>query len=141
MTEADIPAVIEIEHECFTSEQWNEVDFIYRLGDRETFISLVAEDNGKVVGYIAAAEIPDEYYLDSIAVTADYRKKGIATRLMEEAFDVPEFGVTLEVRESNVAAIGLYVRNGFYVVSCRRSYYDNPVEDAIVMRRSEISED
>ncbi len=134
MLESDIPAVVKIEQECFTAEAWSEESFKYRLG-RAGFISLVAEDLGEVAGYIAASEILDEQYLDSLAVRDDQRGKGVATSLMKAAFDT-EKSVYLEVRESNLPAINLYKKLGFTEYARRRDYYDNPMEDAIMMRNA-----
>ncbi|MGZ7144902.1 GNAT family N-acetyltransferase, partial [Streptococcus pyogenes] len=43
--------------------------------------------------------------------------------------------VFLEVRESNKAARGLYEKFGFKKVGLRKKYYQNPVEDAVLMAR------
>ncbi len=136
MVESDIPAVVKIEQECFTAEAWSEESFKYRLG-RAGFISLVAtdEDSGDVIGYIAASEILDEQYLDSLAVRGGQRGKGVATALMKAAFDT-EKSVYLEVRQSNLPAISLYKKLGFTEYAKRRDYYDNPTEDAIMMRNA-----
>ena len=56
---------------------------------------------------------------------------------MEELFRIgKERGVTdyfLEVRKSNQAAIALYSRLGFQEVGVRKNFYEDPVEDGIVM--------
>ncbi len=132
MTEQDLLAVCEIEKYCFTAEAWSEESFKYRLG-KAGFISLVAENSGEVLGYIAASEVLDEQYLDSLAVRADSRGKGIATALMKEAFD-PEKSIFLEVRKSNLPAISLYKKLGFIQYAERSGYYENPTENAILMR-------
>ncbi|MCD7889780.1 MAG: ribosomal protein S18-alanine N-acetyltransferase [Oscillospiraceae bacterium] len=132
MLEGDLPAVCEIEKECFTAEAWSKESFKYRLG-KSGFISLVAVEGIEVVGYIAASEILDEQYLDSLAVRADYRGQGVATALMKAAFDT-EKTVYLEVRESNQPAINLYKKLGFSEYAMRRDYYENPTENAILMR-------
>ncbi|MCD7784312.1 MAG: ribosomal protein S18-alanine N-acetyltransferase [Oscillospiraceae bacterium] len=132
MTELDIPAVIKIEHDCFTAEAWSEESFSYRLG-KANFISLVAVDEEKVVGYIAASEVLDEQYLDSLAVREDCRGQGVATSLMKAAFDI-EKTVYLEVRKSNLPAINLYKKLGFTQYAERSGYYENPTENAILMR-------
>ena len=41
--------------------------------------------------------------------------------------------VSLEVRESNVAAISLYKKFGFEITGTRKRFYKAPVEDALVM--------
>jgi ribosomal-protein-alanine N-acetyltransferase len=44
---------------------------------------------------------------------------------------------TLEVRESNTAALQLYERLGFHVAARRPGYYTNPSEDALILWREE----
>ncbi len=132
MLAGDIPAVVKIEQECFTAEAWSEESFRYRIG-RAGFVSMVALEGAEVIGYIAGSVILDEQYLDSLAVRADCRGRGIATALMKEAFD-PGKSVFLEVRESNLPAISLYKKLGFTEYTIRRNYYDNPTENAIMMR-------
>mgnify|MGYP002582415600 FL=1 len=43
--------------------------------------------------------------------------------------------MTLEVRESNLAARRLYEKNGFEIVGKRKNYYEKPAEDAILMSK------
>ncbi len=136
MVSSDISAVCKIEKECFTAEAWSEESLRYRLG-KPGFISLVAVDSEEIAGYIAASEILDEQYLDSLAVRADYRGKGIATKLMKAAFD-PQKSIYLEVRKSNLPAISLYKKLGFTEYAERRDYYDNPTENAILMRNENL---
>ena len=69
----------------------------------------------------------------NVAVDPGFRGQGVATALIESLQAAQVF---LEVRESNTTAIGLYRRIGFEEAGKRKEYYDNPTEDAIVMRRS-----
>jgi ribosomal-protein-alanine N-acetyltransferase len=46
---------------------------------------------------------------------------------------------TLEVRQSNAAALKLYDRLGFSVAAIRRAYYADPVEDALILWRDELA--
>jgi ribosomal-protein-alanine N-acetyltransferase len=43
--------------------------------------------------------------------------------------------IVLEVRASNEAAIRLYSARGFEKIGVRRNFYNNPREDALIMRR------
>jgi len=43
--------------------------------------------------------------------------------------------LTLEVRESNIAALKLYKRAGFKITGRRKHYYNKPDEDAIIMSK------
>ncbi len=73
----------------------------------------------------------------NVAVDPDYRRRGIATRLLEHVFestrDDQRRGYTLEVRVSNDRAISLYERLGFERQGIRRGYYTDNREDALIM--------
>ncbi len=68
------------------------------------------------------------------------RRKGHARVLMERLIgQATQSGcpaITLEVRASNAAAIGLYQSMDFDEVATRKAYYSNPVEDALILTRS-----
>ena len=68
-----------------------------------------------------------------VAVAPDFRRTGVATCLIRSLTDAEVF---LEVRVSNESARALYHRLGFTEVGMRRGYYDDPVEDAVVMKRT-----
>ncbi len=133
---ADNLSVYKIEKESF-SDPWTK-EMISDTFIQENFVGLVAEDKGAVVGYIALTYCLDEAEINIIAVTRDYRKKGIATKLLNEAFLVlSEMGVNkvfLEVRKSNHSAQNLYKSTGFTVIGLRPKYYKG-VEDAILMEK------
>ncbi len=74
----------------------------------------------------------------SVAVDPERRRRGIATRLLNELFertDDPDEQYTLEVRQSNGPAIELYERFGFRPAGLRRRYYHDNKEDALIMWR------
>ncbi|KAJ1625548.1 acyl-CoA N-acyltransferase [Pavlovales sp. CCMP2436] len=108
----------------------------------------VAEDHkGKIVGYVLAkmeddvSEGSEQHgHITSLAVLRSHRKLGLATKLMTaaersmvESFDA-EY-VSLHVRRSNRAAIGLYTRTlGFDINDIEAKYYAD-AEDAYDMRK------
>lgn len=98
---------------------------------------VAATTSGEIVGYALTRLAADEAELANLAVAEPWRRRGIATRLLDTALgDARERGaarVWLEVRASNVAARSLYRRRGFTVVGQRPGYYLRPREDAIVM--------
>lgn len=90
----------------------------------------------RVVGYAAVLCAADEGNLVSIGVEEDCRQMGIATELLDIAYDMAlERGITsinLEVRESNMSAISMYEKEGFEKVGKRPNFYRNPTEDALL---------
>ena len=79
----------------------------------------------------------DEGYISNVAVSAKYRRQGVADALIdalnERAEALTLAFMTLEVRRSNLPAIRLYEKHGFAVVGSRKNYYDLPKEDALLM--------
>ena len=79
----------------------------------------------------------DAWHIMNVAVDPDYRRRGIATRLLESVFestrDDQRRGYTLEVRVSNDRAISLYEKLGFVRQGIRRGYYTDNREDALIM--------
>lgn len=133
--------VVGIERRCF-SDPWSRAMFLSEIelgGGTYARGALVADKQGaeRVVGYSFAVLVMDEAHLGNLAVNPWYRRKGVAQRLLgdlvSEARRQGVRRVTLEVRESNVHARTFYARNGFIDIAMRKSYYQNPVEDAIVM--------
>jgi len=131
----DMGGVCNIEKRCFRFPYPCEVLVILRTLYPELF--LVAEDRGRVVGYVSAVIRRDGTgHVVSICVDPDYRGRGIGKALMNEILKkLRESGVCrvrLEVRVSNEVARRLYERLGFKVVDRIDNYYPDG-EDALVM--------
>lgn len=138
MEEAHIRGVFEIEKECFSSP-WSE-DGIRSELENSNARFFVAEYNGDVLGYAGMHTVCGECYIANIAVHGTYRKKGIASTLLEKLEETAkkengEF-ITLEVRKSNENAIRLYSRLGYKEVGVRKNYYSKPTEDAVLMTKT-----
>ncbi len=97
-----------------------------------------SEENG-LVGYAFISRYVDAWHVMNVAVVPDFRRRGIASALLERLFAVtstdPRRGYTLEVRMSNTGAIKLYERLGFEPRGVRRGYYTDNREDALIMWR------
>lgn len=136
MTVDDIPQVAAIEKELFTMP-WSEQAFADELENKSATI-LVAQAGGEVAGFADMREIAGECYINNIGVKLDHRRKGIGRALMQaledSATDAAEF-ITLEVRQSNEAAIRLYKSMGYIKVGTRRGFYEQPKEDADLMTK------
>lgn len=132
MLKKDLSEVERIEQSCFTSDAWSESSFVYAM-ENDELLSLTAEIDGRVAGYIVVTRIV-EASIDSIAVSPEYRRQGVAEKLIRAAFEGYSGDVFLEVRQSNLAARELYKKLGFEEISVRKNYYEKPTENAIIMK-------
>jgi ribosomal-protein-alanine N-acetyltransferase len=102
-------------------------------------------EEGELVGYAVVSRYVDAWHVMNVAVAPDFRRRGIATTLLERLFGVteadPRRGYTLEVRVSNAEAIRLYERLGFEPRGVRRGYYTDNREDALIMWRESAPEE
>lgn len=140
LTHDDLDGIFEVEKDAFPIP-WPISSFEEELNNiLATY--LVAKSEDKVIGYIGMWFVMDECHITNIAVHSEYRKRGIATRLINEMLKLCEEHETtyimLEVRASNLPAQKLYSKFGFSDEIIRKGYYKNPDgtrEDAIVMSK------
>lgn len=99
----------------------------------------VALHRGKIVAYIDFWVVKDEMELVSIAVSPRYKRRGVGDFMMHRmdrfADQQRARYIYLDVRQSNLAAQGLYEKFGFAKVGVRRRYYTDNQEDAIIMKK------
>ena len=133
-----IDAIEAMEKQCF-SAPWTREMLIKQLPDDMHIFLAAVDDNGEAVGYVGLMNVLDEGYVSNVAVSPEMRRQGIGDMLIEElilrARAKKLSFVTLEVRETNLAAQRLYKKHGFTEVGRRRKYYERPTEDAILMTR------
>lgn len=92
------------------------------------FWMLAAEVDSGLIGYLTACLIPKAdprggtLYIDEIWVLPDWRRRGVARRLMEGAMRIAErenlWQVRLTVREDDARARQLYLQAGFSESPC-----------------------
>jgi [ribosomal protein S18]-alanine N-acetyltransferase len=135
MQEDDIKQILEIENVSFPTP-WHREIFVLELNKPST-LQLVSKINDKVTGYIISWMMHDEIHILNVAVHPDFRRRGIAKRLIN---DVTEYfypkgakSIILEVRINNKSAQSLYHNLGFKTLRIRKKYYSDTGEDAIVM--------
>ena len=136
MSPENVDQIAEIEKECF-SKPWSRQMLLDELENLSaSFIAAEAED-GTILGYAGLTVVLDEGYINNVAVREPYRKQKVASALLDVFLRFGQANglafLTLEVRASNEAAIGLYHKHGFEQVGCRKNYYEDPKEDAILM--------
>lgn len=135
MRETDLEQVAELERLCF-SESWSRR--ILEAGLHSAYdIFYVWEQEGEIFAYCNLRLLAGEGEIERIAVRPDRRRLGLGRKLMEAmekaASDYRASAISLEVRESNLAARRLYESCGFAAEGMRKGYYHNPFEDAVIM--------
>ena len=141
----DIPRLMEIERQSPSAAHWREREyravFPEACGDESSQprrICLVAETESALAGFVVALGLSPEWEIENIVVDSACLRQGYASVLLREllrqAADEGARRVLLEVRESNQVARAFYGRWGFQAIGRRRSYYGDPVEDAILLQ-------
>ena len=135
MTADHIDDVAKLEKLCF-SRPWSR-DMLKEELDNACAALLVAEEDGRVLGYAGLQVVLDEGYIMNVAVQPEHRQQGIASKLIRVFIDFARANqlafLSLEVRPSNTPAIMLYGHLGFRTVGRRSNYYEHPTEDALIM--------
>ena len=160
--EGDLPLILEIEHEAI-SPPWTHGALLSEIYRGDSFFAVARniagdpmpgansgqpayresaadDERPPINGFVILRRTSeDEGELLQIAVGKAALRRGVADLLMNAALDHAAansiLSVFLEVRKSNEAAISLYKKHGFGAVRTRRDYYNDPVEDALVMSR------
>ncbi|SCY81776.1 ribosomal-protein-alanine N-acetyltransferase [Lachnospiraceae bacterium XBB2008] len=137
--EDDVEGAIALEQASF-ADPWPRSAFA-EIVDKSDADYYLAEDTdtGTLAGGCVVFRILDEGDITNVAVDERYRGQGIATQLLKyaieqnEALGIEDF--TLEVRQSNAAAIRVYEKCGFESAGVRPGFYDHPKEDGLIMWR------
>jgi ribosomal-protein-alanine N-acetyltransferase len=135
MTESDVPEVVRLETEAFSSP-WHGSTF-HRLLGRPGAELWVLESEGAVGGYAVLWCILDQGEVANIAIRRDLRGQGLGGQLLDHLIALSRSrgvrSLFLEVRASNAAAARLYASRGFEEIGRRKGYYQSPPEDARVL--------
>lgn len=156
-TGADIPGIVELEIQNPGAARWSPQQYedlfsaTSSPGPSERF-AWVAEDESKdsprkvpgekceLYAFLVTHRIDAEWELENMVVAASVRRRGIGTLLLRELIALVRAkngkSIFLEVRSSNQGARALYQKVGFEELGLRKSYYQNPSEDAILYRFS-----
>ena len=142
MTLEDVPDVIDLDQKSF-SLPWPERSFRFELTANPASRSWVADLDGKIVGMIVVWLIIDEAHVATLATHPDFRRRGIAKKLLAHALrhlmDDGARSSFLEVRESNIAAQEMYRKFGYEASGRRPRYYKDNDEDAILMNLASLN--
>lgn len=136
MTLADVESVYAIELATFPTP-WTLDSFYYELNENQFSHYLVAEEDGKLIGFCGMWLVIDAAQITNVAVVETARGRGIGEALMREAIRVAREAnmdvMSLEVRVTNKVAQNLYRKLGFEDGGIRKGYYTDNQEDALVM--------
>jgi ribosomal-protein-alanine N-acetyltransferase len=132
----DLEAVVAIESAALPwAAHWTPESYL--AAPESGMLALVAEQQGRTVGFLLARYLGAEMEILNLAVTEQARREGVGRRLVQAALKEGErrsaASVFLEVRESNAAALAFYAALGFSPVGQRVGYYQEPAEDALVL--------
>ncbi len=132
----DCIAVSEIEKLCFP-DPWTEEMILGSFSD-DYFHGYIAEANGKVIGYVGLSVVFDTADILLVAVVNEYRKQGIASKLLSDGLDLAVWlgaeRAMLEVDTTNEAAIKCYRSLGFETIAERKNYYGE-LRHAFIMEK------
>ena len=132
-----VDAIAELEKRCF-SDPWS-VNSIASELNNPLSLWIVAIEEGVLAGYVGSQSVLGWADMMNLAVAPEYRRQGIGEKLIEVLIKQLQAAkvscLTLEVRASNMPAIGLYEKMDFCQVGRRPNYYHNPKEDALILRR------
>ena len=117
---------------------WSRAMYEAALDNPVTRVFLLSVD-GAPVAYCLAWLLPGELHISNVAVLPEFRRRGLARRLLENVLERADAegasDATLEVRRSNRPALTLYESLGFRTTAVRVDYYQDPVEDALILWR------
>ena len=134
----DAAGIAAIEAEVFP-DPWAQKDIMTYICS-EGGMCYTASADGRVIAYVIGRVIAPEGEIYRIATDPAFRRRGIAYRLLDYAVKCEKGRglecLFLEVRESNIPAKNLYKSYGFKEMGIRKSYYKDPVENAVLMVRA-----
>jgi [ribosomal protein S18]-alanine N-acetyltransferase len=131
----------EIEKKCFNQEAFSKQQIAYLLNDYNS-LSYIAKINDQIAGFIIA-QIDMEHnqlfgHIVTIEVIAQYRRKGVAQKLLNEVETIAKLKgakeCRLEVRENNLVALKLYQKFGYKKIAKLENYY--PTAHGLYLRKN-----
>lgn len=137
MEKSDVNEVVELEALSYGKHHWSKESFYNELENNLAHYYCVVDENKKILGYAGCWHIFEEAHITTLSVHPEARRQGVAQSLLfaiiDDCYKAKIKYITLEVRESNVAAISLYEKNGFKSIGTRKGYYQDNNENALIM--------
>ena len=144
MAEGDLDRVVSIAFALPTAPHWMRPAYEAAIFSRDAHwdwsrrIALTAEHSNEVIGFAIVRVVARVAEIETIAIATHAQGMGFGSTLLQAVVEESRLaGATeaeLEVRASNGWAIRLYERAGFVEVGRRRGYYQETIEDGLLMR-------
>lgn len=148
-TAEDLQAVMTLERQIAEAPHWPLQNYEAMLVEddaaavrRGLFVAVAeqARIQGFAVGTVLVLPDAVEGELESVAVSGQARRCGVGRALCRAVLDWCQAqgatGVELEVRRQSLGARALYRQLGFVETGARPGYYQEPADDAVLMRYS-----
>jgi ribosomal-protein-alanine N-acetyltransferase len=137
----DLAGILAIQQSTFHAAHWTEDAYAQMWNNPQSSrVCFVAEEEGQLLGFVVGKDIAGEWELESLAVVPEAQQQGIGRALLEKLTHVVSVSagakLFLEVRESNAAARKLYESQGFVSSGRRKTYYRDPIEDALLYEKN-----
>ncbi len=126
------------------SDPWSEGGLLMLTREGAAAYACVERSGGRLAAFAGMVTVLDEGQIVNVATHPDFRRRGCARSALRALIYYADAAgivlLSLEVRETNSAAIALYLSEGFYVAGRRPAFYRNPSEAALVMLREKTGE-
>ena len=136
MVRRDLAAVIAIEHETYDFP-WQEEDFMNCLKQRNC-IGMVAEDQGRIVGFMIYENPGNQFHLLNIATAREHKRQGVARqmvqKLVEKLISQRRNKICAIIRETNLDTLLFFRSVGFQATTILKNYFESSCDDAYVMQ-------
>lgn len=126
----DIALLCDLDRLIFGANAYNKEQWVTELGNSARQIFLAAQNRG----FITVQNSGDDHEIIKIGVLPEYRRQGIARRLIQQSTDAAK-RCLIDVAADNRAAIQFYQALGFREIARRRKYYANG-SDAVIMEKA-----
>lgn len=141
----DVNKIYLIECETYGAHHWSKKSFTNELINKYSryLVCELNTDNKEIMGYAGYWMVGNEGHITTMVVSPKYRRNHIADILLYNTIGSALCNnikwLTLEVRVSNIAAIGLYTKYNFKQLGIRKNYYQDNNEDALILWTDDIS--
>ncbi|MDX2256273.1 MAG: ribosomal protein S18-alanine N-acetyltransferase [Pseudanabaenaceae cyanobacterium bins.39] len=127
-----------VDHACL-NDFWSLEAYQREITNPSSCVLGLINDNHELLGFGCLWNILEEAHITVLAVRPEFQGQGLGKLilwgLLQQAHDRQSEWATLEVRESNAIAIGLYKGFGFEEIGRRPRYYEATGEDALLLWR------